>query len=304
MLIRCGSLALSAIALLTACGGEDSTASGQAVTTLPTQGPTPTPTPTMAGGALNVRVGLKQMAEFPTLSWLYRPEVAGDANGTDLIRFGWDAARNLSVATVPGYQTGGLIEFVTETTDDISFSHVDPTYGSLSFFDRGIAMSLLVPGPQNKTFPLEYTSVGSVGWQGIATAYADKISGSIVYGVPTTSSEIPTAGTTTYAAYGNAVSRQPGQTGLATHLGTFAGSLSVDFANRIITGDLGSAGKARIALAPSNIGADGTFSGTLTFAGDPGPLTFEGRFTGPEARELMLRWRTSDQFGTLAGRRD
>lgn len=299
---------LATVAALSACGGGSSSGGGQSLAVTPSPTPTPTPTPTPSPtpssvSGINSRVGLTQLAQFPALSWIYRPDVAGDADGSALVQFGWDAQRRLSVVTVPGFPTGALIEFPTETTDDLSFSHIDPNFGSSTFFDRGVAMLLLVPGTQNRIFPLEYTSAGWIGWQGIATAAEDKVSGTIVYGVPTAATDLPASGTASFALYGYSASRPAGQTGQASLGDAFTGTLEADFAARRLTGSLGRSGEPRVTVATATIAADGTFSGTLTLPGDPGPTNFEGRFTGPQARELMIRWRTSIQFGTLAGRR-
>lgn len=325
-MIRAGrSLVLVSLALplvLASCGGGGG-ATGSApppvvVAGTPTPAPAPAPTPTpapsatLAGGAINARVGLKQLADFPTLSWIYRPEVAGEANGTDLVQFGYDASRNLSVMTVPGYARGGLIEFPSETTDDLSYSHVDPNFGSATFFDRGLSALLLVPGLQNRVFALESTSVGWIGWAGINTAPDDRLTGVLVYGVPTAAGELPATGLGTFLLYGHDVRRPTGTLAVAG-INNARGSVAINFGTGQFVGGFDSGPSPdRFEFGTAALASDGSFSGPLTVPGLSGPAWFEGRFTGPQARELMLRWqgpyrdaagRTQTAYGVLAGRR-
>lgn len=319
------SLVLISLALpmvLTSCGGggaADNTGTPPVLLapaptpTPPTPTPSPTPGATLRGGAINERVGLKQLDVFPVLSWFYRPEVVGEANGTDLVEFGYDASRSLSVMTVPGYPRGGLIEFATETSDDQSYSHIDPSFGTASSFDRGLSVLLLVPGLQNRIFALESTSVGWIGWQGINTAPGDKITGVLVYGVPTAASELSTTGLGRFQLYGHDVRRASGNLGVAS-INNARGSVEVNFATGAFSGSFESGTSPdRFEFGPTIVSGDGSFSGTITVPGLAGTAQFEGRFTGPQARELMLRWhapyrdaagRTQIAYGVLAGRRN
>lgn len=326
--------AASVIAIvLASCGGGDSggsivasstpsgsTPAGAVPPPSPAPSPAPAPAPSPGPAGINARIGLHQLADFPTYGWFYRGAVAGEAIGDEPVGVGYDAARGLSTMTLPGYPVGGLMDFGTESTDDITYAKIDSSFGAATYWNGGFVAQLLVPGLQNTIFPLESTGIGFWHWGGISPPA--RLIGVITYGVPTAVAEVPVAGTGSYALHGYAVSRPAGAIGDPA-IGHYRGTLTIDFATKSVTGSIaemafyggtGAAGTVTFTISAATIGADGRFSGGMTVAGVSGTGSVEGRLTGPQGRELMLRWkapfiapasgRTETVYGAIAGRRN
>jgi hypothetical protein len=78
-----------------------------------------------------------------------------------------------------------------------------------------------------------------------------------------------------------------GSLGFDFSAGTIAGSLTID------TAAFGREGRLAVFTFSGTIsrGADVAFQGTISAPGVAESGTFEGRFTGPDASEIILRWR-------------
>lgn len=309
---------VACIMLLVSCGGGEGGVSApdtsasvvQPAETSPpssTRPPVPTTDPAPGGSLV---LGLTQLSDFPTLAWVYRRDVSGDPNPNERVSYGYQSGG--WTIQLPGGAVSPLTVYPTETGADFTGAF----FNSLN----GHSLYTLAPGAQNPIFPLEWTSVGYWGWSGYNGASPGATSGILAYGVPTASNDVPTSGSARYSLFGWSGTRQSGATGYAAYA-LFQGAITFDFIARSFTGDFGSVAYGayvvipdRFTISRTTVSNDGTsFSGDITVPGLSGAATFEGQFTGPQARELMLRWkapfrdpatgRTEMVFGTLAGRR-
>jgi hypothetical protein len=316
------AVALVALAI-SGCGGGGGSEASPAATPLVASPvtmtvPTPmAPTPALVNASgSRFNLGLTQLADFPTYSWVYRTGSAAAPDPADRVEYGYDAARDTWSMAVPGGNRASLTLFPTETGYDYT--------GAFFNSGGGHALYTLTPGLQNAVLPLEATSVGYWGWSIFNSAARGFTSGALVYGVPTAAADMPQTGSGNYKLYGFAVSRPAGSTGDA-HYDQIVGSASVDYATDRITGDFGAGAvpqsvftasptAERYTIADVQMSSDGTtFQGRLSVPGLAGEATYEGRFTGAGAREFMLRWKGPFRdtvtgkietiYGALAGRR-
>jgi hypothetical protein len=166
------------------------------------------------------------------------------------------------------------------------------TIHTLSGIPDGTA-SLFIPGVRNNRLALFHTSFGEWNASRIDPTNPDRVDqnyGLFCYGIPTAAGDVPTSGTATYDSYASAFfgyfdgeARLVFDFGAGTVTGSFEGLLNDGI------GGLGSIGRyelVNIAYAPGGT----TFTGRFRAAGGAVQGSFEGRFTGPQASELMVRW--------------
>jgi hypothetical protein len=248
--------------------------------------------------------------------------LAGPSESDD-IAFRQLPGTNQYELTLPGYQTGELRPIYYNGTICSNGSVCNPistgsriAVGSSNVLQDALVM-IPVPGRDYPNPLLTYTSL--VHWNGSSPDPAQpgrevRTEGLFAYGIPTTSGDVPTSGSGTYAA---AIE------GRTTEIGNFIGGdavLTFNFAQGTLSGEMRPSISDGFDLRPL-----GTYTFTQTVFGVGstnfsglfnGPLPgggFAGQFTGPRAAELLARWRApfvnpmtqtnGTMFGVWVGRR-
>lgn len=179
-----------------------------------------------------------------------------------------------------------------------------------SGFYGGTIVDIFKPTSTNPEIQLAYTSFGAT------TGYYAPQFGFVAFGQATPQSSVPVIGSATYNGLiaGRPLDQYAVISGAATFqfnygAGTLAGHMDPVF---VYNG-------ARINLGPYDfintvfgVGS-ATFSGRLSNSGTTSLGSFDGRFTGPAAEELMARWSApyrnpttqqwNEMFGVIVGRR-
>jgi hypothetical protein len=128
----------------------------------------------------------------------------------------------------------------------------------------------------------------------------DDVFGYFAYGIPTAVEGIPAAGTLTYAFLGRGLTEVfNASTSPDFRYLSAAGSLQLNFAGRTLTGTVKIASDelgreqdfGAFSLGGVAIQSDGSFAGSIVVPGSDEAGSFEGRFTGPGASEMIVRWR-------------
>ena len=258
----------------------------------PTPSPTPAPTPAPSPQAIEGPVALTQAAEFTTLSWAYRFTTAPD--GTFLegsrdpdpsatVEFRYFAAERVHEVLLPGLQLGRLQTVDASRTDFTIQTLLERASGN-----QVATLNLLRPGSLNTLFAAEYTSLGDWGAGRQENGRILQNFGDFAYGIPTRASDMPRTGTATFQLFvfgGFGYLVGTGQIAVDFGAGTASGHMETDLNDGIG----GIARMARQELTDFRLGPDGT-TFTAMFATPGSPSVIEGRFTGPQAVELMARW--------------
>jgi hypothetical protein len=183
-----------------------------------------------------------------------------------------------------------------------------------------VTVSLPLPN-RNTSLNLINSSIGYVsGQQSLGADRYENHVGAFGFGVPTPSSGRPLTGVAAFMTNGQAWTSVPG-VGYPFYVDTGT-SLSIDFARGSFSGSISTdvyydweaSFSVPIELKDVVTTGDGTtFSGALTVAGVPETGFIEGRFTGPNAEEMIARWlvpfvnplnkQAAIMFGTLVGKR-
>lgn len=257
----CKALAASAAALaVAACGGSG----GTGVASIPSPPViAPTPPPTVAQGALAVPPsGVSTSTDFATVG------------GNFQVR--WNAALQSYEVTVPNFGSGKIVQtffgpagasgdVVAANGDKILKAQASTPY---SYTGR-ITLSNL-PQPAN------------TGFESIAA-----------YGVLTPAGSVPTTGSASYAA------ELDGRAGSGTYFLYGTASLQFDFGAGKLSGFMDPVLNNPYAapeLPRYNFTQTVYSTGSTSFSGSfdvtgPTPSSFSGRFTGPNAQELMASFR-------------
>jgi len=302
------------------CGGSSGGGTGSSGSIIQTPAPTPTSTePPVSGpgvtpptGSASFPLGLTQASDFPTLSWLFQTNANAEPNPSDRVEYGYRGGQDWDVR-LPGGARSALTVYPTETGPDFNGAF----FNSLG----GHSLYMLTPGLLNPVMALESTSAGYWGWSSFNGATAGRTGGVLAYGVPTLAGDVPATGSARYSLFGFAAARPSGTSGISRIL-MFRGTVDVDFSARSFIGDFGArvpnysltALPGIFTFAQIDASADRTaFTGRLSPAQDPGDTMVEGRFAGPQARELMMRWRGKARnsatgqmetlYGVVVGRR-
>lgn len=148
----------------------------------------------------------------------------------------------------------------------------------------------------------------------------EDVVGYFAFGIPTAVTGVPVVGTRTYVFLGRGltevftVSTSPDFRYLSAE-----GSLQLNFSQRTLTGTVKIASDelgreqdfGAFALSGVAIQSDGSFHGSITVPGSAEAGSIEGRFTGPGASEMIVRWRmplpiaagkAAQAFGVWVGR--
>jgi hypothetical protein len=137
-------------------------------------------------------------------------------------------------------------------------------------------------------------------WSGSPSNSRD-VFGHFAFGIPTLQSAIPPTGVRTYRTVARGLTEvfPSGPTGADFHFLIGSGSLQLNFDARTTGGtiSIGSDELGRednfgtFTLTGGPVAADGRFAGSILVPGEVGPGSFEGRLTGPDASEVIVRWR-------------
>jgi hypothetical protein len=266
-------------------------------------------------------IGLTQLQDFPTLSWGLRYTInaeGGYVEGPDApdpaSAVGFSYVGNDYFIEVPGFPRNLLA--VTDQSSRFTSTLLN---GPLP---PPLRVALYRPGSGNVELALSHTSLGL--WEGGTFDPQGRRAfsiGAFAYGVPTSAAGLPTSSRETYHAAAYGMTARP----FGAYPGSVQGSagLVVDFAARSLNGDFtpvlndgtgASEGLGRYDLTAVTFAADGTtFSGQFIVPGLGLGGLFEGRFTGPQGQELMVRWQApfvnpyngerDTMFGVWVGRR-
>jgi hypothetical protein len=240
------------------------------------------------------------------------------------VEFRYLAADKAYEILIPGYNEGRLqtLGYNGTVCSDGTVCNPSSTYNAVtdgnSPTNQEVTVTLFTPGSQAYLPPtLTYTSLGH--WNGTLPDPADSkqrlgYSGTFVYGVPTAAGDVPISGSATYDARveGVAFFGTGATLGVAESVsgtarltfdfgaGTLAGYMDPSITDGVWNGlTVGTTALGRYNFAQTVFGVGATtFSGRFDVPG--GPSSFEGRFNGPQAAELMARWNApfADPRGT------
>lgn len=320
-------LALGAACLaVAACGpsGEGSE-EGQPVVVQPppiggTPPPPPPPPPPPVAAAFPPS-NLSASQSFSVLGYSYDypgcpmgcpgPIVAGPSTD-DSLALRYNAANSSFEVELPGFQPGRLVLGASQT--GLAYN---VTQG-LSSTERQQATLYFHSGIVDQGLKLQHSNY--VEWHGYAGAAR---SGYFAFGIPAAASAVPAGGTRQYRGVSGGLTDwfAIGDYDYDYYAVAGTGSLQFDFAARTISGslglsidDFGREGPFNVLQLSGSIdqGTGGTFRGTVSAPGVAEKGTFEGRFAGPDASEIILRWRSPAidprtkrpllTFGAFAGR--
>lgn len=279
-----GTLLLGAAALaLAACGGGGGGGGSRLVSTPPPP-PAPPAPPPPAGPFAVAPFGVNSTTEFAAV-------------GADL-KIGWNAELNAYEITVPGHPTAKVVPR-GERGYEGGLVAADGTSLPLKAFMRPT-------GPAWQ--PFSYTSWVQVGAKGIGDPPT-------AFGIATPSDSVPTTGSAVYKAEIAGVARATHGTDLYQFSVYGGAQFEFDFGSGKLSGYMephlnggwdAPAPLARYTFTNTVYSAGSpTFSGSFDIAG-PGASSFQGRFTGPLAQELMAGWTApfmswDNQWGMMEG---
>lgn len=230
-------------------------------------------------------IGLHSDAPFDTFS------VFNDASGNLVtqqggVQIAYSAADDQYTVTLPGFEQGKLVttaangSFNAQGWTSISSTVNDLTAGNSSDV-QPVKVVLDYPASSD----LQYTSFGE--WR--EGDYV--LTGQFVYGIPTAAGDVPVTGMASYA--GDIRGRTSDQSDV---FGTIdfqfdfaAGTLTGQMTPEIVIWDLVPLGTYTFRDTVYSSGST-TFSGAFNVPGSTAPSSFDGRFTGPGAAELMGNW--------------
>jgi hypothetical protein len=282
---------VSAAALaLCACGGGG----GEHVAFTPTPVPSPTPTPTPAcpptcsPPAIFPRV--TSSSDLAALG--YEKDSSGNLSD-DRLAVRYDAATGLYVFTLPSTQPGSF-----KVNNESSFQWI----GSLVDASGGI---------QEEHFYVRKPTDPQLAY----TAIAQGAGSFMAFGVPTAAGAVPLTGTATYNATLAGDAQGYSVAGTASLSFDFGGGKLSGYLDPVLYDGWGtpfSSGRFDFVNTVYSTRST-TFSGQLSNPAYNSFGSFDGRFTGPAAEELMAKWQapfidpyTLEQgkmFGVLVGKK-
>jgi hypothetical protein len=225
------------------------------------------------------------------------------------IQFSYNAASNTYAISLPGFNSGTL------ANTSYNGSWGQPATGSFSQLQESsfgflVPAFVTLPVPGSAYSPLTYTSFGY--WTGdTGTASNGEIlrrQGTFAYGIPTAVGDVPIAGSASYGAsiYGD-LGPVSGQAITGTvnmqfdfGAGTLTGSMHPEVADTF-NGIFMDFGRYDFTQTVYSSGST-TFSGRFIVPGLPNAdSSFDGRFNGPQAAEVMARFQAPYIFGGQQG---
>jgi hypothetical protein len=258
---------------VSACGGGGS--GGGAISSTPTPLSDPAP-------PSNALIGTATTTQSFAVEGRAAPAITGETTAPNLLDIRYDATQRVYQIAFPGgtpaplSPAGGIV--------------VPPTSPVMNWFGGGLALRTYVRSlstdPQYKYL-----------YSNLADWHSGAPGGSIAFGIATPAGGVPTSGSATYAGlisgYTNELVNY-GEWGnsLATLEGTI--QLSFNFGAGTLSGNLSPVvyGFDKVSLAPLAFTNTLYAAGATTFSGSfatalAGANSFDGRFTGPAAEELI-----------------
>ena len=302
----CCVLAAASILALSACGGGGSSHVESTPTPPSPPPPPPAPPPPPPPATPVIFPAVTASTDFATLGYQSdgHPIQTGSLIGSGF-SVSYDAQSNDYVMDVPASEPG---VFEAKNTGE---RYWNGTLLELAFGgEQPITLNVFRPGSQNFDFPnLKYTSFAEYG------AASGKF-GEMAFGLATPASAMPLTGSATYNAFaaGQTDLGYPIRGDVLLQFNFGAGTLSGSFDPYIYDLLAGNTPLGHYDFT-NTVYASGspTFSGQLSRAGVVERGTFDGRFTGPQAEELMARWTaplpdpatntTSQMFGVWVGKK-
>ena len=306
-------LAVSAAALLSACGGGGGSGLNSIPTPVPSPTPAPTQTPTPASAPIAPPIpagpiGLTSAGVFAT-------EVAGSvitadpktgvpvapgvlSGGADLVAISYDPADQRYTVTIPTFEPGQLIHpsgngsFQSGAT---VWQSLYSTFNEVTKNGSSELQNVHVTLDWPASSPYSYTNFGS--WDSSTDVEPGRATvryGVFTYGVPTPAGAVPVTGSASFEGQIRGVSQN---TAFQNVYGSV--SMNFDFAAGLLNGVLRptySDGWDDWAFAPAafreTVYASGgtSFSGKFDTAVASADARFAGQFTGPGASELMANF--------------
>jgi hypothetical protein len=228
--------------------------------------------------------------------------VPADTLARDGFSVRYDAATQGYLVDTPAT---GEFRFLS-SAEDSSYWHGFVNNG----FYGGTIVDIFKPTSTNPEIQLAYTSFGTT------TGYYAPQFGFVAFGQATPESGVPVTGSATYNGLiaGRPLDQYATIGGDATFqfnfgAGTLAGHMDPVFEYNGVRTNLGSYNFINTLFGVGSA----TFSGRLSNSGTANLGSFEGRFTGPAAQELMARWAApyrnpstqqwNEMFGVIVGRR-
>jgi hypothetical protein len=309
LMVSVAALVISTSACGGGSGGGVNSVSGSPPAPLP---PAPPCTGTQCLQAVDIFPATDQSTTFASLGL----EATGRGSPVEeLTRDGFSVSYNAEAGVyifdVPSSGPGGFYEN-TGNTPSSRFWNGEIAEASTNV---SVYASVLKPTPTNPVIQLTYTTYALYG-----STYQGGPFGFVAFGSPTPQGAIPVTGTATYNAAVEGATLDTGEfvKGSATLQfnfgpGTLSGHFDPVIYDYLAYGDAGlSLGRYDFTNTIYSFGST-NFSGDLVRAGLNGHGSFEGRFTGPVAQELMSRWTApyikpgsntpSEMFGVWVGRK-
>ena len=307
------------LALATAaCGGGDGGLnSTPPPAPAPSTTPAPTPTPAAAVPPLpDGPIGLQSDRPFATFS-VHTDGWGTIATDADAVEIAYSAADGTYTLTLPEYEEGVLLPSGGNGSfDELGWINLQSTGSDLAIGAGPETQLAYVTLAWPKSSPYTYTSYGD--WSGQLPMGQNR--GVFAYGTPTVEGDVPRIGSASYSGeVWGLTNGEPtlsgGEVGPVLDVyGTV--SLTFDFAAGTLAGEM--LPTIYPEWDPVSLGRytfrDTVYSsGSMTFAGafevpdSDSPSSFLGRFTGPQAAELMANWRApfrdpeSGGWGTMSG---
>lgn len=299
-----------AIGTLAACGGGgvSSTPAPIAVPPPPPPPPPPGPPPDPEGP-----IGLVSAEPFAVLGVVndYAPDAAGnirvEAHEPADISLEYRVSDRTYIITLPDYRPGLMSTngYIGSFRDGRAWLDVSATYNALLDGQSGRQDAVIIlswpEGPLSRDGTLTYTGWGR--WDDDPTINGRATAGNFgyfAYGIPTAQTDVPTTGTATYRAevIGN-TDNNLAPDGIYVDDVTGSALLQFDFGAGTLAGEMNaevcpwdcySVGTYNFIQTLYSTGSQ-TFSGQFARDGNVLPSWFEGSFNGPQAAELMARFR-------------
>jgi hypothetical protein len=233
--------------------------------------------------------------------------------GPQDVHFSYDAASNTYGITLPGFNSGTLANTGYNGSEG---QPATSTTSQLQENSMGFLMPafVILPVPGSEYSPLTYTSYGY--WSGDTNTAPNgeitRTEGIFAYGIPTQAGDVPITGSASYSAtiHGDLgpVAGWPIEGSVSLLFDFAAGELSGNMHPRVydsFDGVFMDFGQYDFTQTVYSSGST-TFSGKFIVPGMPGAdSSFDGRFTGPQAAELMARfwapYTFNGQQGMLSG---
>lgn len=275
------TLTLSSLALGACDGG------GPSVAMIPPPPPPPPPVSDSPPPVPQGAIGLQSDAPFATeASYLTGGIVTA---GNDLVQLSYDASTDKYTITLPDYGAGQLQTLSGNGSYDPathSWISLDSTYNSVTKPAGGTDKDAFVSIDWPANSPYKYTSLGSWSLTG------GNNFGYFAYGIPTAPGDVPLAGVATYAGTVRGETDTGGFVGGTVSLSFDFGAGALDGVMKPILSDLWDQYPLDdYTFRDTSFGKGSTtFSGSFSVAGAAAPSSFNGRFTGPQAAELMANW--------------